>query len=426
MRVYLTILFYATPLFIFAQWDISSYPSDIYYFNQAIEFLDSNSVIATDVGGVYLSNDKGKSFSKRSNRTFSFSIFQFFSDSLLFNSAAPNSITSGLSYSKDTGSTFIDFPLLSSNGDTFADGEVFLYNFFPNGKAFVFDKLKERYRLLKSENYGRTWVELDSGRIVGPKLLKATSGWNHTVYKFDSILFRMDASSKFLIKAISYGDSIVLVPLSEKLEESILHVAFSNSKEGLAIAPGSGNVFRTEDAGLSFQKLNFPPKPFSRIDFVKGNSLANGFYIVGTGDFNGSFASFDNGSSWISIGDVFSYISLRFHSIKFGISCAPVNGERIRYFTGLPFNSVPHQKLGQLNVELFPNPAQSHFRIQGAEILSKITVSILDIHGKLIYKSLQSIQTDWVVPVDFLSPGLYLICLESENKLPSYKRLIVE
>ncbi|GAB1447940.1 hypothetical protein MASR2M44_09420 [Bacteroidota bacterium] len=413
-----------------AQWDISNYPSDVHYFNQAIEFLDSNSVVVNDINGVYISKDRGKSFFKHSNRIFSGSILQFLSDTLLVNSASTDARLSGLSFSKDTGRTFIDFPLLSSNGDTFPDGEVFLYNFFSNGRAFVFDKYQNRYRLFRSVNHGSSWEELDTGRIVGPRLL-GSLGWNHPVYKFDSTVLRLDRSGKFLMKATSFGDSIVIIPLSQLAPNSaqpIFHVAFKSEQEGLAIEPGTGNVYRTLDGGFSFQELTSPVVRLFRIDFVKDYSVSKGFYIAGAGsNFNGSFASFDNGSSWTSIGDVFNYLSLRFHSVKFGISSSANNGERIRYFTGLPFNSIDKKMPGSIDLAIFPNPTATHFRIQGADMFSNVFVSIFNLQGKLLYSGEHSFQTDWVVPVNTLSSGVYVVSLQANHSgYPVFRRLVVE
>ncbi|MCA0426729.1 MAG: T9SS type A sorting domain-containing protein [Bacteroidetes bacterium] len=415
---------------LWAQWDISNYPSPFYYFEGPHVFIDSNSILAGDLYGTFYSPDRGKNFQLRSTASWSSNNeLQLLGNGNLFRSGV------GMFISKDTGRTFLDFPLISDNLDTFSKAnKVIAFRIFANGKGFILDwKKNAGFRYFKTLDFGQSWSLQDTTKI---KLsadfysddFQTTEVRNRSFY-FDSTVYKYFSFSNnsSIIKITNYGDSMETISLRNLLNRRVFDMAFEDENKGLFLGFGN-SIHRTEDGMQSFVKLDSPQVLLSRIAFAPKSKDYPSFYMAGYfNGYKGSFYSLNEGKTWNSTGDVFNYESLFFLNSSFGISCSANNGERIRYFTGLPFNSVPHQKLGQLNFELFPNPAQSHFRIQGAEIHSTITVSIYDIHGKLISKSLQSIQTDWVVPVNSLSSGIYVVSLKAyHSDYPVFRRLVIE
>ena len=87
--------------------------------------------------------------------------------------------------------------------------------------------------------------------------------------------------------------------------------------------------------------------------------------------------------------------------------------------------------LNNANIELYPNPTNGelHIKTVGDEFAGKVTVSIVDITGKVVYSTTQSIfGSNSIIDVNAsnISKGIYLVNVRDENGKLAVKKLIIE
>ncbi|GAB1447939.1 hypothetical protein MASR2M44_09410 [Bacteroidota bacterium] len=346
----------------------------------------------------------------------------------MFSSGRLDDFSSGLSYTKDTGISFIPFPIIDQKADTLKNGQVLLFHFFENGKGFLLDKVNDTLRFLFTENFGKSWRIKDSSFFKGTREIDL-GVFNNKKFAFDSTVYRLfrKGNSTWLVKVTNFGDSVQIIDF-DTFSNRITCAAFKDEKNGIFLA-SNRKIYQTMDGAMTFQNLpDLPTTSLLYIDYAKETQNREGFYMAGVaGKLEGSYFTKDDGINWASVGDVFDYSTLRFYNSEFGISGSGRQGEVIRYFTGLPFNSIDKKKPGSLDLAIFPNPTATHFRIQGADMFSTVFVSIFNLQGKLLYSGEHSFQTDWVVPVNTLSSGVYVVSLKTNHSAyPVFRRLVIE
>jgi hypothetical protein len=86
--------------------------------------------------------------------------------------------------------------------------------------------------------------------------------------------------------------------------------------------------------------------------------------------------------------------------------------------------SIIQEVIPEAHFEVYPNPAYSVLNIEFSSIESShVSISILDISGRVVYSHLQAAQPESIVRIDMehLTEGIYFVVLETDRKVLTKK-----
>lgn len=222
---------------------------------------------------------------------------------------------------------------------------------------------------------------------------------------FSSFIF---PSSVGVYKSTNNGVNWTLIDTTSGLKDSRIRKFFLINNLIFATSDFNGNVYRSNDNGNMWLKVNGLPatgwnKTYQIIE-------KNGIFIMAHN--NGVYTSMDNGINWTNIGCTEpSSLAIIGDTLFVGTGY----GIWKRSLTQIITSITETQDYN--NIKIFPNPATNKLDLELQQIkdLKNSTLSIYDIQGQLMLQ--QTIeQTKIELNITHFSKGIYVIKLKNNKK----------
>jgi hypothetical protein len=261
--------------------------------------------------------------------------------------------------SEDGGDNWVTFPID-------ADG-IDLIQFFESGTGYVHTMYE---LILKTENSGETWQELDSGALI--LFLNENTGISYT---------------NGLYKTIDGGNSFIQLGEGE-------------GGRGLDIFPINENLIW----GIFLhEELNEEPTTHGIMKVTYSET-----------DYNEDLLYFDP--------DIVDMVSIYFADENTGYVVGKKNGIGAIWKNGTGINTMEIDEISKNNeIKVYPNPASKEINIE-FENKNKYSVSLTDFSGKQVY--LQSFNTKKIkINTEQFPKGTYILSVKTKEK--NYTKKII-
>lgn len=228
--------------------------------------------------------------------------------------------------------------------------------------------------------------------------------------------YKSNTSKSVLLKTVDYGDT-----WSELLIDSINLIrcySFPSTQVGYVYKDYT-HIFKTTDGGISWYGVgNSAVASASCIAFSDDNTG----YVGGT---NGSLTKTTNGGlSWTTensgttanITGIYTFGHVAYYRTA-------SNSLFKNYPKGV---SIQEQEEDLNHIRVYPNPFSHALNIETDAYEEKLTIRTTDVLGKDVYSIdifEASPHVSTILDLDFLTPGIYFISIESRNK--SYSQRVV-
>lgn len=144
-----------------------------------------------------------------------------------------------------------------------------------------------------------------------------------------------------------------------------------------------------------------------RFKIVYGDPQAVLYLIEGVGASTGLLSQFYGSYSWAYISELICFKENNLDSYPDGVSCSLVDV------------IIPVQK-----IQIYPNPSKGLIYFRGPS-MDSISLSIYNLVGEIVYEK-QNLDFYEAIDLRFLSKGVFYLKIQSENKLMTVEKIILE
>lgn len=282
--------------------------------------------------------------------------------------------------------------------------------FYDNGQGIVIgDPIADGWEIYLTSDAGVTFTRLNTANIPVPQANE--TGYLAQMESLGNSLWFTTNKGR-IFHSVNRGANWIAYqsPVSDfGGTEIYADISFSNANKGI-LQTNAGVIYSTANSGASWTQIavSGAGNPFGdNIAYIPGTSS-----VVSVGsnpDFAGSSYSKDDGLTWTNI-DTIQHVDVSFFNLTTGYSggftqSSTEGGIFVYSDNVLTEGNFAFAK----TVSLYPNPAQDHVNISGADSVLKL--ELINLSGQLI----KSLQPSIYVPLDGLSTGLYFLKITTES-----------
>jgi len=363
----------------------------------------------------------------------------------VFNSASSSTEHGGIYVTIDGGTTWSkQTTALFNNSSSFPN----LVHFFNQNDGFCMgNPINNKFEIYTTNDGGVNWIQVDSINI--PNIVTGEIGLINTYEAIGNTAWFTTNKAGRIFKTINKGLTWELqtvpnfikinkISFNDELHGIVQQVEYQGEASG---SQGDGSIVgfkmsKTEDGGTTWTSLyttdnntnNMRFRDIIAIPENPGKFISIGSNgIAASSAIEGSSISYDYGVTWDTIDTGIEYTCVEFLDSYTGWAggynqSATLGG--VYKWT----NTVAIEDYNDLsdNIILYPNPTNDILNINLSNVTSKISITIINILGEVIYKLSENTSGNFTKSIDLhlYNKGLYIVNIEKDNQSINYKIIL--